>query len=98
MRPVRPQGKTNGMGLKSCITSIRSNGRVSVQKWKRYVASCYSTAAVIQAACNIITVAINGSADKEGAMQATQRWMKTSRERAKARDHSTHYRKQYVYS
>ena len=58
----------------------------------------YSTAAVIQAACNIITVAINGSADKEGAMQATQRWMKTSRERAKARDHSTHYRKQYVYS
>jgi hypothetical protein len=46
----------------------------------------YSPAEVIQAAYNIITVAINESADKGAAIQAAQRWMKTSLERAKARE------------
>lgn len=44
----------------------------------------YSPAEVIQAACNIITAAIDGTNDKEVAIQATQRWIKTSLERAKA--------------
>jgi len=43
-----------------------------------------SPAGVIQAACNIITAAIDETGDKELAIQATQRWMKTSLERAKA--------------
>lgn len=44
----------------------------------------YSPAEVIQAACNIITAAIDETREKELAIQATQRWMKTSLERAKA--------------
>ena len=44
----------------------------------------YSPAEVIQAACNVITAAIDETRDKELAIQATQRWIKTSLERAKA--------------
>ena len=44
----------------------------------------YSPAEVIQAACNVITAAIDETRDKELAVQATQRWIKTSLERAKA--------------
>jgi hypothetical protein len=51
----------------------------------------YSPAEVIQAACNIITAAIDETADKEVAIQATQRWIKTSLERAKAGNDPTHY-------
>ena len=51
----------------------------------------YSPAEVIQAACNIITAAIEETADKEVAIQATQRWIKTSLERAKAGNDQTHY-------
>jgi len=51
----------------------------------------YSPAEVIQAACNIITAAIDETADKEVAIQATQRWIKTSLERAKAGNDLTHY-------
>jgi hypothetical protein len=43
----------------------------------------YSPAEVIQAACNIITAAIDETGDKDLAIQATQRWIKTSLERAK---------------
>lgn len=43
----------------------------------------YSPAEVIQAACNIIAVAINETGDKELAIQATHRWIKTCIERAK---------------
>jgi hypothetical protein len=46
----------------------------------------YSPAEVIQAAYNIITVAINESADKEAPIQATERGMKTGLERAIARE------------
>jgi hypothetical protein len=46
----------------------------------------YSPAEVIQAACNIITVAIDETGDKDLAIQATQRWMSTSLERARAVD------------
>ena len=46
----------------------------------------YSPAEVIQAACNTITAAIDETADKEEAIQATQRWIKTSLERAWAVD------------
>jgi hypothetical protein len=51
----------------------------------------YSPAEVIQAACNIITAAIGETGEKEMAIQATQRWIKTSLERAKAGDKPTHY-------
>ena len=51
----------------------------------------YSPAEVIQAACNIIAAAIDETADKEVAIQATQRWIKTSLERAKAGNELTHY-------
>ena len=51
----------------------------------------YSPAEVIQAACNIITAAIDETADKEVAIQATQRWIKTSLERAQAGNDPTHY-------
>jgi hypothetical protein len=44
----------------------------------------YSPAEVIQAACNIITAAIDETREKELAIQATQRWITTSLERAKA--------------
>jgi hypothetical protein len=44
----------------------------------------YSPAEVIQAACNVITAAIDETRDKELAIQATQRWIKASFERAKA--------------
>jgi hypothetical protein len=46
----------------------------------------YSPAEVIQAACNIIAAAIEetGDGDKELAIQATQRWIDTSFQRAKA--------------
>jgi hypothetical protein len=44
----------------------------------------YSPAEVIQAACNIITAAIDETGDKDLAIRATQRWMTTSLERAKA--------------
>jgi hypothetical protein len=44
----------------------------------------YSPAEVIQAACNLISAAIDETVDKEVAIQATQRWIKTSLERAKA--------------
>ena len=44
----------------------------------------YSPAEVIQAACNIITAAIDETREKELAIQATQRWIATSLERAKA--------------
>ena len=44
----------------------------------------YSPAEVIQAACNIIAAAIDETRDKELAIQATQRWIRTSLERAKA--------------
>ena len=44
----------------------------------------YSPAEVIQAACNIITAAIDETRDKELAIQATQRWIKASLERVKA--------------
>ena len=43
----------------------------------------YSPAEVIQAACNIITAAIDETHDKDLAIQATQRWIETSLERAK---------------
>ena len=43
----------------------------------------YSPAEVIQAACNIITAAIDETRDKDLAIQATQRWIETSLERAK---------------
>jgi hypothetical protein len=51
----------------------------------------YSPAEVIQAACNIITVAIDETADKQLAIKATQRWVKTSLERAKAGNNPTHF-------
>jgi hypothetical protein len=41
----------------------------------------YSPAEVIQAACNIIVAAIDETGDKDLAIQATQRWIKTSLER-----------------
>lgn len=41
----------------------------------------YSPAEVIQAACNLT---IDETVDKEVAIQATQRWIKTSLERTKA--------------
>jgi hypothetical protein len=44
----------------------------------------YSPAEVIQAACNIITAAIDETREKELAIRATQRWITTSLERAKA--------------
>ena len=44
----------------------------------------YSPAEVIQAACNIIMAAIDETREKELAIQATQRWITTSLERAKA--------------
>ena len=44
----------------------------------------YSPAEVIQAACNIITAALDETREKELAIQATQRWITTSLERAKA--------------
>jgi hypothetical protein len=46
----------------------------------------YSPAEVIQAACNIIAAAIDETGDKDLAIQATQRWINTSLERAKAID------------
>ena len=46
----------------------------------------YSPAEVIQAACNIIAAAIDETLDKELAIKATQRWIETSLERAKAVD------------
>jgi hypothetical protein len=46
----------------------------------------YSPAEVIQAACNIIVAAIDETGDKDLAIQATQRWINTSLERAKAVD------------
>jgi hypothetical protein len=46
----------------------------------------YSPAEVIQAACNIITAAIDETGDKDLAIRATQRWMTTSLERARAVD------------
>jgi hypothetical protein len=51
----------------------------------------YSPAEVIQAACNIITAAIDETAEKELAIQATQRWIKTSLERAKTGNNPTNY-------
>jgi hypothetical protein len=51
----------------------------------------YSPAEVIQAACNVITAAIDETADKQLAIQATQRWIQTSLERAKAGNNPTHY-------
>ena len=44
----------------------------------------YSPAEVIQAACNVIAAAIDETREKELAIQATQRSIKTSLERAKA--------------
>jgi hypothetical protein len=44
----------------------------------------YSPAEVIQAACSVITAAIDETRDKELAIQATQRWIETSLARAKA--------------
>ena len=44
----------------------------------------YSPAEVIQAACYIIAAAIDETRDKELAIKATQRWIETSLERAKA--------------
>jgi hypothetical protein len=44
----------------------------------------YSPAEVIQAACNVIAAAIDETHDKELAIQATQRWISTGLERAKA--------------
>ena len=44
----------------------------------------YSPAEVIQAACNFITAAIDETREKELAIKATQRWITTSLERAKA--------------
>jgi hypothetical protein len=46
----------------------------------------YSPAEVIQAACNIIVAAIDETGDKDSAIEATQRWIKTSLERAKGVD------------
>jgi len=46
----------------------------------------YSPAEVIQAACNMIAAAIGETPDKELAIRATQRWIETSLERAKAID------------
>jgi hypothetical protein len=43
----------------------------------------YSPAEVIQAACNLITAAVNETCDKDLAIQAMQQWLKTSLERAK---------------
>jgi hypothetical protein len=51
----------------------------------------YSPAEVIQAACNVITAAIDETADKQLAIQATQRWIQASLERAKAGNNPTHY-------
>jgi hypothetical protein len=50
----------------------------------------YSPAEVIQAACNIITAAIDETGDKDLAIRATQRWMTTSLERARAVDTAQH--------
>jgi hypothetical protein len=50
----------------------------------------YSPAEVIQAACNVICAAIDETRDKELAVQATQRWIKTSLERAKAGNLTQH--------
>jgi hypothetical protein len=50
----------------------------------------YSPAEVIQAACNIISAAIDETGDKELAIQATQRWIKASFERAKSGSASQH--------
>ncbi len=38
---------------------------------------------MIQAACNIITAAIDETRDKDLAIQATQRWIETGLERAR---------------
>jgi hypothetical protein len=46
----------------------------------------YSPAEVIQAACNVIAAAIDETGDKDLAIQATQRWISTSLERARAVD------------
>jgi hypothetical protein len=50
----------------------------------------YSPAEVIQAACIIITAVIDETAEKEVAIQAAQRWIKTSLEWAKAGNNPTH--------
>jgi hypothetical protein len=50
----------------------------------------YSPAEVIQAACNVIAAAIDETGDKDLAIQATQRWINTSLERAKAADQMRH--------
>jgi hypothetical protein len=50
----------------------------------------YSPAEVIQAACNVITAAIDETGDKDLAIRATQRWMITSLERARAVDPTRH--------
>jgi hypothetical protein len=44
----------------------------------------YSPAEVIQAACNVIAAAIDETDDKDLAIEATQRWINTGLERAKA--------------
>jgi hypothetical protein len=44
----------------------------------------YSPAEVIQAACNIIAVAIEETEDKELAIKATRRWINAGLEKAKA--------------
>jgi type VI protein secretion system component VasF len=49
----------------------------------------YSPAEVIQAACIIITAVIDETAEKEVAIQAAQRWIKTSLEWAKAGNNPT---------
>ena len=51
----------------------------------------YLPAEVIQAACNIIAAAIDETGDKDLAIRATQRWISTSLERARAVD-LTRYR------
>jgi hypothetical protein len=50
----------------------------------------YSPAEVIQAACNVIAAAIDETGDKDLAIRATQRWINTSLERARAVDQMRH--------
>jgi hypothetical protein len=56
----------------------------------------HSPAEVIQAACNVNTAAIDETADKQLAIQATRRWIESSLERAKAGNNPTHHSTSHV--
>jgi hypothetical protein len=80
---------------------VQVMGHLNTEQWANFTAKvealcgeflqvierdCYSPAEVIQAACNIIVAAIDETGNKDQAIQATQRWINTSLERAKAVD------------